>query len=146
MARSLKRAIQLQLDQLVAEAERLVAREEFVAAWAKYGEAMDLLPNPKEQWEAATWLLVAMGDVRIVAKQDYGKALKAFEAAVQCPAGLGNAFIHLRLGQCYFELGDRTRASDELTRAFMAGGREVFEDQDPKYIEFLGTILKPARD
>ena len=34
-------------------------------AIASYQYAWDLLPDPKEQWEAATWILVAIGDAHL---------------------------------------------------------------------------------
>jgi hypothetical protein len=51
-------------------------------------------------------------------------------------------FLHLRLGQCQFELGNLERATDELARAYMVAGEEVFEGAD-KYFDFLKTRLKP---
>jgi hypothetical protein len=55
----------------------------------------------------------------------------------------GNPFLHLRLGQCRFELGDLDRAADELARAYMGDGEDVFEDEAPKYLAFLKTRLQP---
>jgi hypothetical protein len=51
----------------------------------------------------------------------------------------GNPFIHLRLGQAQLELGNEERAADELMRAFMGGGHEIFESDDQKYLDFLRT-------
>jgi hypothetical protein len=59
------------------------------------------------------------------------------------PDALGNPFLHLRLGQCRFELGDLDRAADELARAYMADGEDVFDGEDPKYLAFLKTRLQP---
>jgi hypothetical protein len=60
----------------------------------------------------------AIGDLYFMAGK-FEKSFGAFEDAVRCPGGLGNAFIHLRLGECCFELGQPDRAADELTRAYM---------------------------
>lgn len=57
--------------------------------------------------------------------------------AVTGPDGLGNPFIHLRLGQCALELGDEDQAKDELIRAYMGDGPGIFEEEEPKYFEFL---------
>ena len=38
-----------------------------------------------------------------------------------------------------FELGNEPRAADELMRAYMGAGPEIFADEDPKYIEFLAS-------
>ena len=61
--------------------------------------------------------------------------------AVMCPKGLGNPFIHLRLGQCQFERGNLERAADELMRAYMWSGADIFAKEDPGYLLFLGTVV-----
>ena len=66
---------------------------------------MQLIPEPETEWEATTWLLASIGDMAF----QRGKteiARDAFMDAVRCPGGLGNVFIHMRLGECHFELGD----------------------------------------
>ena len=35
------------------------------------------------------------------------------------------------------------RANDELARAYMAAGKAIFDDEDPKYFNHLKTVLKP---
>jgi hypothetical protein len=57
------------------------------------------------------------------------------------PDAIGNPFLHLRLGQCQLELGNESRAADELARAFMGAGIEMFLSQDPKYLTFLKSRL-----
>lgn len=56
---------------------------------------------------------------------------------MHCPAGIGNPFLHLRLGQVLLDVGDRERAADELARAYMGTNGDIFADQDGRYIEFL---------
>lgn len=76
---------------------------------------------------------------------DFSEARKALEYAMVSPGGLGNPFLHLRLGQCQYELGVEDRAAEELTRAYMGAGKDIFALENPKYFEFLQTkILPPA--
>ena len=98
-------------------------------------------PEPKQQWEASTWIYSAIGDT-FSSQQGYSGALRAFQGAVTSPDGLGNPFIHLRLGQCRFELGDLEGAADELARAYMGDGLRVFSREDPKYLDFLSTRIR----
>ncbi|RNB92828.1 tetratricopeptide repeat protein [Brevibacillus fluminis] len=107
----------------------------------KYIEALRLLPENHREWEAATWLYVAIGDVHFQMK-NYDKAFKCFFNAVQCPKGLGNPYIHLRLGQLYYEQDNLEKAADELTRAYMGAGIEIFMEDDPKYLAFLETKIE----
>ena len=106
-----------------------------------FEQALALLPPPVEDWEAGLWLLVAIGDTHYLSGQT-GKALDAFKRAMQCPDALGNGFIHLRLGQCHFDLGNLPKAGDELARAYMAEGPEIFNDEPPCYLEFLRTRMR----
>ena len=49
----------------------------------------------------------------------------------------------MRLGQCEFELGNMQRAVDELLRAYMGAGIEIFQTEHPKYFAFLTENVKP---
>ena len=132
-------------DKIVAlceQADEHVNRGNYSDALAQYSEAWALLPEPKFQWEAALWIIAAIGDAYFF-MHDYERALQAFSDAVRCPNGVGNPFTHLRLGECYFELGNKPKAQDELTRAYMGGGRELFNKEDPKYLDLLRSVLQP---
>ena len=108
------------------------------AALTCFGQAWELLPEPKTQWEAATWLLASIGDMHFL-KSEFEPARDALQYAMHCPDAIGNPFIHLRLGQAQLELGNEPRAADELMRAYMGAGGEIFEEEDPKYLAFLRT-------
>ncbi len=58
---------------------------------------------------------------------------------------VGNPFILLRLGQTYFELGNMKKAADELVRAYMGVGTEIFEGEDPKYFDLVRASTYPGR-
>lgn len=140
--RALDDATHGRMQDLCAKGDSLCEQREFEQAFGFYRDALNLVPQPVEDWEAATWILTAIGDLHFQAGMPR-KAVEALEDAVRCPGGLGNPFIHLRLGESYFELGDQDRAADELARAYMGAGREIFAQEDTKYIEFLGTRMKP---
>lgn len=129
-----------QIADLCREGDALASAGRPDDARQKYIAALKLLPGESRQWEAATWIYVALGDVHF-RSQDVDKAFKCFYNAVQCPKGLGNPYIHLRLGQLYFEQNNFDKAADELTRAYMGGGIDIFMEDDPKYLAFLESIL-----
>lgn len=126
---------------LCKQGDKLVKSDKLEEAKAKYISALKLLPDNKDEWEAATWIYVAIGDVHF-RLGNYDKCFKCFYNAVQCPKGLGNPFIHLRLGQMYYEQENMDKAADELTRAYMGSGMEMFMEDDPKYLEFLETKIE----
>src|SRR2546421_147994 len=91
----------------------LLDEQRYKEAREQYWNAFDLLPEPQNRWDAASWILASIGDSFFV-QGDFENGKRAFEDASHCPDGLGNPFVHMRLGQCYFELGDRDRAADQL--------------------------------
>src|SRR5256885_1002377 len=90
-----------QIVRLTADGDRLANADKFEKAIARYTEAWLLLPEPRYQWEAATWILAALGDANYFAG-NFPNATKMFEAALKCPGGIGNPFVHLRLGEAHF--------------------------------------------
>lgn len=142
MAKELDSSLHSQIAALCEKGDELASRKDYNNALIIYNSAWDLLPDPKVDWEAAMWIQSAIGDALFLS-QEYQKALQAFSLAVQCPSGLGNPFIHLRLGECHCELGETGRALDELTRAYMGADKEIFANEDPKYFELLESALKP---
>lgn len=138
----LPREIYKKITSLSAQGDELTENANYAAALRKYWDAFDLLPEPKDQWEAATWLLASIGDANFFGG-DYEAGRDNLSFAMRCPDAIGNAFLHLRPGQCHFELGDLDRAAEELTRAFMAEGKQIFENDDPKYLVFVKSKLDP---
>ena len=142
MTKRLSAHIQNRLQELSTQGDALREAGDHLEAQRCYIAALQLLPEPEEEWEATTGLLAAIGDC-LFQRGQYEKARDAFSDAVACPGGLGTPFIHLRLGQTQLEMGAEDRAADELARAFMGAGTEVFEHEDPKYLAFLKTKLEP---
>jgi hypothetical protein len=125
-----------------AEGERALAAGDLPGAWRAFVHALQLLPEPTERWNAAGWILVAMGESQFRGGR-YAEAVGPLQDSMICPGTLGNPWVHLRLGQARFEIGEMDRAADELARAYMGGGREVFEGQDAKYFALVEKVLRP---
>jgi tetratricopeptide (TPR) repeat protein len=130
--------IRAELNRLCETGNALVEAGEHYEAIQSFADAWSLIPEPKEAWNAATWVLVALGDTYFLAGH-HDHARDALQEAMHCPAAIGNPFIHLRLGQALFELDELDRAADELIRAYMGAGPEIFEPEEPKYLAFLST-------
>ncbi len=127
---------------LCATGDALAKQGRFRDAIKRYEAAWQLLPEPRKDWNAATWILAAIGDAHYLSGE-FALGRDILLKAMQCPGALGNPFFHLRLGQCQFELGDLPKAGDELTRAYMGGGGKLFRRENPRYYAHLKTILKP---
>lgn len=125
---------------LSREGDNLLEQGQVKEAIVEYVHALSLLPKPIHEWEAATWLFTAIGDA-YWSIRDYERAYKALHSALRSPEGIGNPFIHLRMGQVQYELGNREKAADELLRAYMGADKEIFEGEDPKYFQLIEDLI-----
>jgi tetratricopeptide (TPR) repeat protein len=124
------------------QGNELVEADDLPQALLTFEEAWDLLPEPKIEWEAATWLLAAIGDVQFLLGE-FAATKETLSLAMHAPGAIGNPFLHLRLGQAQLELGDIHRAGDELARAYLLEGTRIFANDDPKYLAFIKSKLRP---
>ena len=126
---------------LCKEGDDFFESNDFGAALDKYRQALAFLPEPVTAWNAATWIFTAIGDACFLSG-DMNAAYNAFSSATHCPDGIGNPFIHFRLGQIQLALGNDIIALDELTRAYMGGGKKIFDGEDPKFFNLIKLHLK----
>lgn len=137
----LDESIYSEITRLCAAGDRLAELKQFDDAVYEYNKAWMLVPEPKNSWEASTWILAAIADACFL----YGKrksARQALEYAMTCPGRIGNPFLHLRLGQVLYDAGEEDMAANELIRAYMGAGLEIFEKDDKKYFAFLQSRAK----
>lgn len=130
------------IKRLCAAGDGFAETKQYAEALTEYWSAWDLLPEPKTEWNAATWLLGSIGDVNYQSG-DFEAGRDNLGNAMRCPDAFGNPFLHMRLGQCQFELGNFDRAEEELARAFIPIGKQIFEREDPKYLDFVKSKLAP---
>jgi tetratricopeptide (TPR) repeat protein len=124
-----------------AKGDQLAEAQAFKEAIAEYNKAWALVPDPKNDWNASTWILAAIADADFLAG-DKTSAREALQYAMTCPDAIGNPFLHLRYGQVLLDAGEPDAAADELIRAYMGGGPEIFAAEDPRYLDFLKTRAK----
>ncbi|MBS7566738.1 tetratricopeptide repeat protein [Mucilaginibacter sp. Bleaf8] len=133
-------------DRIIALSEKgdaYAENEQFASALAQYQQALALLPEPKTDWEAATWLYAAIGDAYLN-KQQPDDALNAYEQALQSPDGTGNAYIWFSIGQVYYEQGNIAKAKQHFMSAYILDGHTIFEDEKPEYFALLRTEVESA--
>lgn len=129
------------IDGLCRKADQFAGMEQYDDAIEKYGEAWNLLPEPREQWPAATWILLSVGDAHF-RLNEFAEGADILLDALEFPDGDANPFLYLRLGQCLLELGRVDEAANALEEAFRTGGDELFADEDPKYFGLITTRKK----
>ena len=70
----------LKITNLSEIGDQLFEQNKLDESLAKYNEALDLIPEPKSNWEASSWLFVAIGDV-LFCMEYYKKAVSYFHDA-----------------------------------------------------------------
>lgn len=98
-----------------------------------------LIGKPHEKLDFET--IVENADNNFLNGQ-FREALQLFFDSLNFDEGLDNPFIHLRKGQCHFELGQMEDSADSLTRAYMLDGEVIFSDEEEKYFVFLKTKIE----
>lgn len=99
-------------------------------------EALSLLPEPKNIWEATLWLYAALGDAYLT-QGNLEEALSYFQRAYNAADGYENPYILYSLGATLYDLNRKDESTDYLLRAYMLEGEEIFEDDGEKYFEWL---------
>lgn len=121
--------------------EEFFENDNFNEAIEKYKDALSLIPEPKFDWEASTWIYTALGDTYFFMGK-YDDGLNYLFEAQKCPDGMANPFILLRIGECFFELKNENKAKDYLLKAYMVEGKKIFDTEDKKYFESIKDLIK----
>jgi tetratricopeptide (TPR) repeat protein len=108
------------------------------AALRQFYSAWTLLPKPQNQWQEAGWVLTALGDAYF-AKGSFDLGREALLSALHCPKAMGNPTIHLRLGQCLWELNEHDKALSQFNLVIKNGGEALFKKENKKYFEQLAN-------
>lgn len=128
------------IQQLCEVGDELAEDEKYSKAIEKYTQALELLPEPKYIYEAASWIYTAIGDSLYLA-EDFENATDNFQQALKCEGGLGNPFIVLRIGECFYELGNTQKAKEYLIQAYMIEGEDIFSEEDEKYFDLIKDMI-----
>ena len=136
---SLNEGLIRKIRHICSEGYGLYDKGHYKEALREFYKAWTLIPKPQTDNEEAGWVLTAIGDCYFRNEQ-WEQGRESLNSALHCPHMKGNPFIHLRLGQCLYELNDKEAACDHLQQAYLNGGRKLFQNEAPKYlIEALST-------
>lgn len=122
--------IQSQMEALSEQGEEAFDQGRYEEALDLYNQALSILPEPRENWEAYVWLKAAMGDACFFMDRLDDGLDHFYEAYTTAGPQNMNPFIIYRLGQIYRRLDDEENAVEFLMRAYMLEGEGVFEDED----------------
>jgi len=118
------------IEQLCAEGNNCLDEKRVEDALACFSSAWELLPEPRTDWEAATWILGAIADAHFLSG-NFAAMRQPLMTVMQCDGATGNPFLRLRLGQCLFELGDLKEAANWLAGAYLQEARSYLPRTTP---------------
>ncbi|NLE97993.1 MAG: hypothetical protein GX596_08400 [Propionibacterium sp.] len=121
--------VHAEIVRLLGEGDNYMDLDAPQAAAEQYVAAIELLPQPYTQWEAALMLTVALGDACLALTQ-YAEAEESLRIALRSPDGTGNGYVWLRLGDALRGQDRDGEALEAYTSAYMLEGEELFEDED----------------
>jgi tetratricopeptide (TPR) repeat protein len=130
------KGIEESIDELCKEGETYLDGGAFRLAYDRFDKALKLIPEPKKEQETTTWILGQLAEI-YHQLQDFKAVKKALIFAMECPGGVENPFLQLRLGQAYYELDEMDQAKLHLQIALDKEGQTIFGFDDPKYHEFI---------
>ncbi|MGI9526003.1 MAG: hypothetical protein ACR2MS_02715 [Weeksellaceae bacterium] len=103
------------------------------------------LTNIQKAGREGRYLIIKIGEICFLNRK-IEDALYNFNYAMKFNDTIGNPFLHLRLGQLQYCIGNKDRMIDELSRALIMGGEEVFENENPMFMKIPKSILKEPMD
>lgn len=127
-----------QIDELSEIGNELYDDGDYEGAIGVWEDALELVPDPQNTYAESQWLETSIGDAYFLLGED-GLALEYFLKAKRNidANAYENPFLLLRLGQTHLDAGQPDAATQFLLSAYMLEGKELFEEEDEKYFQFL---------
>lgn len=130
LAVELPEEVQEHMEVLSLQGEEALDQGRYEEALDLYNQALSILPEPREKWEAYVWLKAAMGDACFLLDRFDAGLDHFYEAYTSAGPKNMNPFIVYRLGQLYRRVGDEENAIEFLMKAYMLEGDSIFEDPE----------------
>ncbi len=134
-----------QVVRLIDAGNELIDKDKNERALDTFQRALEPIPKPHDNYEISSVVYASIGDAFFFLHR-LEEALTHFEEAQRIYGELQGhfePFLLLRAGQCHHDIGDRDDNADALAKAgkllgdaYRSMGDEIFEDEDPVYLEF----------
>tara|TARA_R110002051_G_scaffold13808_1_gene45541 strand:+ start:3368 stop:3937 length:570 start_codon:yes stop_codon:yes gene_type:complete len=103
------------------------------------------LSDDQKRRREGRFIIICIGEI-CFAERMIEEAFENFNFALKFKDTIGNPFIHLRMGQLNYLVQNKDKTLDELSRALIMGGEEVYEHEDPRFLEMVKNVLKEPND
>lgn len=126
--------------QILDEGDKARASEKYEDAIAFYQSAIDILPEPKSDWDMFTTLVISIGDTYYKTQQ-YTIADGYYATALKDGSGLNNPYVWYANGSNLVKMGETKAATDSLMRAYMLAGDEIFTIDNDEFKVYINDII-----
>jgi tetratricopeptide (TPR) repeat protein len=125
----------------LTKGDQLLDSNEYAQAEKLYREALSMIPKPHYYYDLALPAYLGLGE-SLFYDWKYEEALQAFNEALKAPGGTANPLVAFRLGQAYYELGDRPAAVNAFGGACLLGGDDLFQgEENDEYRALVAPLL-----
>jgi len=122
---------------LATEGGRLLRQSRYDEATQVFQCALELLPEPRDKWQAGTWLVTMIGNCHFLQRR-FADAYYYFREAQRYPGGLESSFLYMRIGECLLEFGcNEAAAVDAFVQAYLLTGADETKLESPRCMQFL---------
>lgn len=120
---------------VVEKGNHLHDEKSYGQALEEYNEAWRLLPEPKLDWEIASWISACIYSVYFD-MEDFHEAKKWAEIALQTRGSDIDTAPLIDLGMVCYELEEYDTAYKHFHDAYSYGKKRAFQERPKKYLDF----------
>jgi len=128
------------ITNLLDEGDELVERGKYKEAIAYYEEAMNRLPEPKEDWTLFDTIAICIGD-SYYEMGEYIVADRFYTMSLTRGSGIENPYVWYVKGRNLIKLGNKGEGVDALMRAYMLDGTDVFDTDDGEFLSYIEPYI-----
>lgn len=128
------------INKLLDEGDELVERGKYKEAIAYYEEAMNRLPEPKEEWGLFDTIAVCIGD-SYYEMGEYIVADRFYSMSLTRGSGIENPYVWYVKGRNLIKLGNKEEGVDALMRAYMLDGNKVFNTDKGEFLSYIEPYI-----
>ena len=128
------------ITNLLDEGDELVERGKYKEAIAYYEEAMNRLPEPKEDWTLFDTIAICIGD-SYYEMGEYIVADRFYTMSLTRGSGIENPYVWYVKGRNLIKLSNKEEGVDALMRAYMLDGTDVFDTDDGEFLSYIEPYI-----
>lgn len=129
-------AVYPEIEVLSKEGNQAIEDDNLDYAIECFQNALNLIPEPREEFSSTTWLYAGLGDVYFI-QDEYDTSLEYFMRAYNENEDYSNPYVLYMMGKCYYELDNVIKAKEFLKQAYMLVGEDIFQGDNQKYINLV---------